>query len=59
MYRYRFNKLSKVYEEFLAGELSKGFILTSTSNNLVLREIYNLMDINKDERFHLDRVKEP
>ncbi len=32
---------------------------TSTNNDLVLREIYQLLDRHKEELSNIDRVKEP
>ncbi len=46
-------------EQFLAGVVANGFIQTSTNNNLKYREAYDLMNKDRDERFQLDRVKEP
>ncbi len=49
--------MPKLFKEFLDGNLSVGFIQMTTDLDLVVREVYELMEENRDERFHLDVVK--
>ncbi len=46
-------------DQLLAGKIPKGFVQTGTNFDLRYREVYDLMNVDRDERFSLDRVKEP
>ncbi len=50
--------MPKLFKQFLAGNLSVGFVQMATDNDLIVREVYELTDKDRDERFHLDVVKE-
>ncbi len=55
---FRFDKIPMLYAKLLSGELSRGFILTSSNNDLQVREAYQLGEAGRDERFNLDMIKE-
>ncbi len=46
-------------EKLLNGELPNGYIIAASNSVFRFQELYQLLDKDRDERFHVDRIKEP
>ncbi len=54
-----FEEASMLMEKLLNGGLPNGFILSDSNSVFRFQELYQLLDEDRDERFHVDRIKEP